>query len=123
MRMVRGSLATIYTIGIFDEDDSDRNPALLGRLAKMSGGEAFFPERLADVIGVCRKIARDIRTRNTIGYVPARSGEQGSLRKIKVIASRPGGQKLAVRTRTSYFLPDRRPIVDRHDPTRRKRGP
>ena len=52
-----------------------------------------------------------------------RSGEQGSLRKIKVIASSPGGQKLLVHTRSSYFLPDRRPIVDRHGPSNRRRGP
>ena len=123
LRMVRGSFATIYTIGIFDADDPDRNPALLRRLAKVSGGEAFFPERLSDVIGVCRQIARDIRTRYTIGYVPVRSGEQGSLRKIKVIASSPGREKLLVHTRTSYFLPDERPVLDRHGPSSRKRSP
>jgi Ca-activated chloride channel homolog len=123
MRLVRGAFATIYTIGIFDADDSDRNPALLRRLAKVSGGEAFFPERLSEVIGVCRQIAKDIRTRYTIGYVPARFSERGSLRKIKVIASGAGGHKLLVHTRTSYFLPDRRRIVDRHDPASRKRRP
>ena len=44
MRMVRESRATIYTIGIFDEDDPDRNPGLLRRLAQVSGGESYFPE-------------------------------------------------------------------------------
>jgi len=120
MRMVRESRATIYTIGIFDENDADRNPALLRRLARMSGGEAFFPERLSEVIGICRQIASDIRSRYTIGYVPVRSGEQGSLRKIKVIASRPGGHKLVVHTRASYVLPDRRPVVDQGDGASRK---
>ena len=86
----------------------------------MSGGEAFFPERLSEVIGICRQIASDIRSRYTIGYVPVRSGEQGSLRKIKVIASRPGGHKLVVHTRASYVLPDRRPVVDQGDGAGRK---
>ena len=54
-------------------------------------------------------IAGDIRTRYTIGYVPVRSGEKGSLRKIKVAASQPGGRKLITHSRTSYFLPDIRP--------------
>lgn len=106
MRMVRESRATIYTIGIFAQDDADRNPALLQRLAGISGGEAFFPKQLDEIVGICRDIARDIRTRYTIGYVPVRTSEKGSLRKIKVVASQPGGKKLVVHTRTSYFLPD-----------------
>jgi len=106
MRAVRESRATIYTIGIIDAGDQDQNPALLRRLAHASGGESFFPERLSEVIGICRQIANDIRTRYTVGYVPARSGEQGSLRKIKVLAATPGGHKLVVHTRTGYVLPD-----------------
>lgn len=121
MRMVRKSFATIYTIGIFDENDPDRNLGLLRRLAQVSGGEAYFPGQLSEVVGICRQIASDIRTRYTIGYVPARSGEQGSLRKIKVTASGPGGHKLVVHTRTSYFLPDRRPAVNQRGEASRKR--
>jgi Ca-activated chloride channel homolog len=108
MRTVRESRATIYTISIFDANDPERNPALLRRLAQVSGGEAFFPERLADVLGVCQRIASGIRTRYTVGYVPVRSGEQGALRKLKVTASTPGGHKLVVHTRTSYVLPPER---------------
>lgn len=122
MRMVRGSLATIYTIGIFDEADADRNPGLLRRLAQVSGGEAYFPEQLSEVIGICRRIASDIRTRYTIGYVPVRSGEQGSPRKIKVTASGSGSHKLVVHTRTSYFLPDLRPAVNQRGEASRKPG-
>jgi len=106
-QMVRESRATIYTIGIFDADDEDRNPGLLQRLAQVSGGEAFFPKELSEVTAICQQIAADIRTRYTVGYVPVRSGEPASLRKIKVVVSGPGGHKLVVHTRTSYLLPDR----------------
>jgi VWFA-related protein len=122
MRMVRESRATIYTIGIFDEADRDKNPGLLRRLAHVSGGEAFFPEHLSEVSGICRQIASDIRTRYTVGYVPIRSGEQGSLRKIKVTASTPTGHRLVVHTRTSYSLPDGRPTVDQQGEASRKVG-
>jgi hypothetical protein len=115
-------LAAIYTIGIFDENDADRNPGLLRRLARVSGGEAYLPEQLSDVIGICRQIASDIRTRYSIGYVPVRSGEQGSLRKIRVTASQPRGHKLVVHTRTSYSLPDRRPAVNQRGEANRKPG-
>ena len=112
IRKVRESRTTIYTIGIFDEDDPDRNPDVLRRLAQVSGGEAYLPKQLSELVGICRQIAADIRTRYTIGYVPVRSGEQGALRKIKVVASKAGREKLVVHTRASYFLPDRRPLVD-----------
>jgi VWFA-related protein len=106
MRALRESRATIYAIGVYDADDQDRDPAVLRRLAQVSGGEAFFPARLEQVTAICRQIASDIRTRYTVGYVPVRSGEPGSLRKIKVTAWAPGGHRLAVHTRTSYSLPD-----------------
>ncbi len=112
MQMVRESRATIYAIGVFDADDADQNPALLRRVARVTGGEAFFPRQLSDVGGICREIAKDIRTRYTVGYVPVRSGEQGSIRKIKVTASTPGGHKLTVHTRTTYVLPPVRPLTD-----------
>ena len=105
MRTVLESRATIYTIGIFDQADEDRNPGLLNRLARISGGESFLEVQLSEISGICRQIASDIRTRYTIGYVPIRSGEGGSSRKIKVIASAPGGHKLVVHTRSSYIVP------------------
>jgi VWFA-related protein len=122
MRMVRESRATIYTIGIFDADDPDRNLPLLHQLAQVSGGEDFFPKQLSDVDGICRQIASDIRTRYTIGYVPLRSGERGSLRNIKVTASMPGGHKLVVHTRASYVLPPKVPLADRDGEPGRRRG-
>lgn len=122
MQMVRESRATIYTIGIFDADDPDRNPGLLRRLAHVSGGEPFFPEHPSEVVGICQKIASDIRTRYTIGYVPVRSGKQGSWRKINVTASTPGGHKLVVHTRTGYILPSNRPLADQDSEPGRKQG-
>ncbi|MEO8370252.1 MAG: VWA domain-containing protein [Candidatus Solibacter sp.] len=105
MRKVLESRATIYTIGIIDADNPDRNPALLRRIALVSGGEAYFPKLLSEVAGISVQIANDIRARYTIGYVPVHSSERGSLRKITVTAAASGGHKLTVHTRTSYMLP------------------
>ncbi len=41
--LVQRSDATLYTIGLFDQRDEDRNPGVLKRLAKASGGAAFLP--------------------------------------------------------------------------------
>ncbi len=103
-RMVQESRATIYTIGLFDESDEDRNPGLLRQLSGVSGGETYLPQETSQVTEICRRVASDMRARYTIGYVPVGDQAKGSLRKIKVAAQRDG-QKLTVRTRTSYLVP------------------
>jgi VWFA-related protein len=107
MPAVRESRATIYTIGIFDNDDPDRNPRLLRNLASISGGEVFFPKQLDELLGICKKIAQDIRTRYTIGYVPVRTDEKGSLRNIRVTVTGTDRRDLIVHARTTYLLPER----------------
>jgi VWFA-related protein len=106
MRLIELSHATIYTVGLFDEDDPDKNPQVLKRIAHISGGECFLPQQIEDVIPVCKKIAEDIRNRYTIGYVPSRTAAKAGIRNIKVVASGAGGEHLIVRTRTSYYLPE-----------------
>jgi VWFA-related protein len=106
-RMVEVSRATIYTIGLFDDDDADRNPRVLRQLSDISGGETYLPQETSEVTGICRQVAADIRARYTIGYVPAHDAQDNghALRKIKVTVSQPGGPKLTVHTRTSYLVP------------------
>jgi Ca-activated chloride channel family protein len=97
--------AIIYTVGIFDDQDADRNPGVLKRLAKQTGGESFLPESLADVTPICERIARDIRNQYTIAYAPTNRKRDGAYRVIQVKASAPGYGRLSVRTRTGYFAP------------------
>lgn len=102
MRKAEESHVTIYTIGIYDENDKDKNPGFLKELARITGGEAFIPNDPSRLVGVCEKIAKDIRNRYTIGYVPANRNYDGKPRKLKVIATSPEGKRYSVRTRTHY---------------------
>ncbi len=95
--------AMIYTIGLFDEDDTESNPRALSKIARATGGEAFFPEQPAAVVNICKSIAEDIRNQYTIAYNP--TDPAGGYRTIKVVATRPGGGKLQVRTRAGYIVP------------------
>jgi Ca-activated chloride channel homolog len=52
---------------------------------------------------LCRQIAREIRTRYTIGYTPDPRSGANSLRHIEVRAGAPGHGTLLVRTRSSYL--------------------
>ena len=107
MRLIEESAATIYTVGISDPEDPDRNPGVLKRIASVSGGECFLPGELDPILPICQKIAKDIRSRYTIGYLPLRTNDKGADRKIRVAATSPEYKKLIVRTRTSYRLPER----------------
>jgi len=108
MNSVLESRSTIYTIGIFSEDDKDKNPDVLRKLAQVSGGVTFLPKKLDEIVPICRQIAKDIRTRYTIGYIPAGLEHRG-IRHIRVTAASPTHQKLIARTRTSYAVPGVQP--------------
>ena len=101
LKMAEQSNAMIYTIGIFDTGDSDRNPGVLSRLARESGGEAFFPHELNETIQICERIARDIRDQYTIGYVSTKD-KDGAYHKVRLAARSQGNEKLSVRTRAGY---------------------
>jgi VWFA-related protein len=102
LKMTEQSSAMIYTIGIFDALDPDRNPKVLRRLAQESGGEAFFPARLNETVEICERIARDIRDQYTIGYSSANPKGDGSYHKVRITTQTQDKGKLAVRTRAGY---------------------
>jgi Ca-activated chloride channel family protein len=101
----------LYTIGIFDEEDSDRKPGVLKQLAKDTGGEAFLPESLKEVLPICERIAHDIRNQYTLAYVPTNRKRDGTYRAIQVKATSSNRGRLSVRTRTGYFAPPPTPLA------------
>ena len=107
MERVEESHATIYTIDIFDEYDPDSNSDVLRKLAQVSGGESFQLKEIPETVAVCTRIAKDIRNRYTIAYVPSRVGSPRSVHLVKVNASTPTRQKLIVHARTRYIIPER----------------
>jgi len=110
LKLAGQSNAVIYSVGIFDPQDPDQNPGMLRRVARETGGEAFFPSELEEVVPICERIARDIRHQYTIGYTSSQKAQPGATRAIRVVAHGPDG-KLSVRARTSYIAGgDRSPI-------------
>jgi VWFA-related protein len=103
MKLAERSSAIIYTVGVFDEEDPDRNPGVLTGLAHATGGEAFFPGQPSEVVTICERIARDIRHQYTIGYVPSNPARDGAYHAIRVLARANGHGRLSVRTRAGYI--------------------
>jgi VWFA-related protein len=102
---LQASHAMVYTVVMRDPLDPDGNPGLLQRLSRDTGGESFTPKRIADVPEALEHIARDIRATYTLGYVPTNQARDGTLRKLRVVASHPDGRKLKVQTRGGYVAP------------------
>jgi Ca-activated chloride channel family protein len=102
---LQASHAMVYTVVMRDPLDPDGNPGLLQRLSRDTGGESFTPKRVADVPEALEHIARDIRATYTLGYVPTNQARDGTLRKLRVVASHPDGRKLKVQTRGGYVAP------------------
>jgi VWFA-related protein len=103
LKMAQLSNAIIYTVGLFDRDDPAASPGVLNRLAQATGGEAFFPEQLSEVVAICERIARDIRNQYTIGYVSTNAARDGEYRAIRVLARAKGHRRVVVRTRAGYI--------------------
>jgi Ca-activated chloride channel family protein len=101
----RASNVAIYTIGLFDADDMDKNPGVLKSLAHTTGGERFLPRTAGELLTICERIAREIRGGYTIGYVPP--AHDGAYHRVRVEIGSSAGPKLNVRTRPGYFAAGR----------------
>ena len=109
--LARKSDAIIYTLGLFDVEDEDRNPRVLAQLSRETGGEAFLPKSMSEARPICERIARDIRNQYTIAYVPTNRKADGAYRVIQLKAAAPGRKRLFVRTRAGYYAPSPVPSV------------
>jgi Ca-activated chloride channel family protein len=101
LQLAQQSSATIYCIGIYDSFQKDRNPGVLKRLAKVTGGEAYFPSYPSALESVWPRIASAIQGQYTIGYVSTNPTQDGSYREVKITAARRG-KLLDVRSRPGY---------------------
>jgi Ca-activated chloride channel homolog len=105
LTMAGQSDAIIYTIGLFDEGDSNQHFGVLKELAKAAGGETFLPAAAKDVIPICQRIAHDIRSQYTFAYVPTNRKQDGTYRAVQVKADAPNRGRVFVRTRAGYYAP------------------
>jgi VWFA-related protein len=96
----RAANVTIYTIGLFDDVDADRNPGVLKTLAHTTGGERFLPDSPGRMLQACERIAREIRSGYTIGFVPP--DRDGAYHRVTVDVKTPDGGRVSVRTRPGY---------------------
>jgi len=109
LRRVEASSALIYTIvdpDVFTPGEGNRG--VLRRLAKLSGGLAYFPKGERELVENFMEIAGNIRRGYSIGYAPGSSNghEHDRPHRVKVTVRVPGRSDLSVRVRNGYAESD-----------------
>jgi len=94
----------IYGIGLLSDDEpreAERAKRAIDELTFATGGQAWYPQELAEVDGIAREVAHEIRNQYILGYSPSNHALNGKFRKILVTVNGPGNP--TVRTRTGYY--------------------
>ena len=105
LERVRRSDALVYTIGLASMSNPYRSPKILKKLARASGGEAYFPELPGELQAVCESIAREMRSQYTLTYAPANPRHEGLYREIEIELIDPAEKGWEVRAREGYYEP------------------
>lgn len=108
LRIAERTDVLIYAIGFFGEPEDIRSAGVLKRLARATGGEAYFPADVSEATSISRRIAREIRSQYTLAYLAPENQKPGEFRRIRVEATQYS-RRLLVRARKGYTLQPFRP--------------
>ncbi len=72
---------------------------VLDRVAGVSGGRAFYTDRIEQLDGVFSEIGEDLASQYLLAYAPDEGARDGGWRRIRVEVA---GKKHAVRARQGY---------------------
>lgn len=75
---------------------------VLRRLSQQTGGRAFFPQNIKDLVGVYADIREELSSQYALAYESNSGQRDGQWRRVAVRVNRPG---VVVRTRPGYFAP------------------
>jgi Ca-activated chloride channel homolog len=100
LKYAERSGVTIYTIGVDIPITEVRTRYFLSKLARTTGGAAFFLPRNARLDPIYAQIDRELRTQYLIAYTSDSTAPTDQFREVKVHVDRPGTD---VRTISGYF--------------------
>jgi Ca-activated chloride channel family protein len=110
LELARKHEVVIYSIrpradqfSIVEAKDAGEADYFLSVLGRDTGGQAFFPEHLGELNGVYDRIADELRSEYSLGYISSNARRDGGWRRIGILT--PGRGGLQVRHRPGYFAP------------------
>jgi Ca-activated chloride channel homolog len=104
LEMARSSHEVIYAIGLLSESGQEESPEVLRRLARDTGGLAFFPGPHDSIAIVSNEIARDLRSQYMLAFAPPKQSEATAFHRLTIRVNAAGRGKLQVRARAGYTV-------------------
>ncbi len=108
--LARNAEISIYSIRLTADYEGDKGRAafsqathLLSVLARETGGQAFFPAQIQELDSVYDRIAEEMRTQYSMGYVPTNQKRDGRYRRI--VVRLPSLDNVLLRYKLGYFGP------------------
>jgi VWFA-related protein len=96
---VRDVDAAMYMIGLGSKVDR----GVLETVARVSGGEAFFPQAVTELGGEYRRVIDHLRQRYIVSYVSTNPTRNGEWRTVEIIPKKDA--KLTISSRGGYVAP------------------
>jgi Ca-activated chloride channel family protein len=110
LELAKKSEINIYAISLRPSRASDRQRQafsqaeyLVNALSRETGGRAFFPASIGELESVYDRIAEELRTLYSVGYVSSNVRRDGKWRRIVVRV--PDREGLTVRHKLGYYAP------------------
>ncbi len=100
----RRAEVTIYSISTNTSAIVTHGDKLLRKLAEETGGRAFFPNKIEDVVKAFETIQDELRSQYALSYKPADFQADGHYRSINIQAR--DNKNLIIRSRKGYFAPN-----------------
>jgi Ca-activated chloride channel family protein len=110
LELARKSEIAIYSISLRPNRVAERNRQqfsqathLLTALSSETGGQVYFPNSLSELDTVYDRIAEELRTQYSLGYVSSNIRRDGKWRRV--VVRTPSREGLQVRHKIGYYAP------------------
>jgi Ca-activated chloride channel family protein len=100
--MAQRAEVVIFTISTSLMNNHTKGDENLKALAEATGGRAFFPVKLDDVVSAFGDIQNELRSQYVISYRPDQFVANGQFRPIQIVAD---NKKFKVRAKKGYYVP------------------
>jgi len=103
IEMAQRAEAIIYTISTNVSGTKGAGDKVLERIADATGGRAFEPFQIRDVVNAFAEIQEELRSQYAVSYKPADLKYDGHYRTIEIVAN--DRKNLRVRARRGWYAP------------------
>jgi VWFA-related protein len=103
IEMAQRAEAVIYTISTNVSGTKGPGDKVLERIAEATGGRAYFPFQIRDVVNAFADIQEELRSQYAVSYKPADFKSDGHYRTIEIIAN--DRKNFKVSSRRGYYAP------------------